>query len=170
MDFELGYRKPVYRFLDTNGDGTGTKNATGNYAAAATDFFIAPSTGERLYLARLIVLIEDGAAWFDSGDYGAIAGGLTNGVVPKWVRNGTTHDLTDGVPVTNNVEWAQLCYDVSLQTFGAGNSFLTVRWTFERRGAGLVLASPQDKFSITLNDDLTELVKHRFQVQGYVID
>lgn len=170
MDYEAGHRKPLYRFLDTNGDGSGTKNAIGNYAAAATDFYIAPPVGERYYLARLIVLIEDGAAGFDSGDYGAITSGLTNGVVVKWVRSTTTHDLTDGVPVTNNVEWACLCYDVALQTFGAGNSFLTVRWTFERRGAGILLTNPQDQFVVTLNDDLSTLVQHRFQVQGYIID
>jgi len=169
MDYEAGHRAPIYRYLDTNGDGTGTKDAIGNYSAAAADFFIAPPAGQRYYLARLLVVIEDGAAGFDTGDYGAITSGLTNGIVAKWVRSGTTHDLTDGVPVKTNVGWAAQCYDVALQTFGAGNSFLTVRWTFERRGVGILLTNPEDKFVLTLNDDLSTLVQHRFQVQGYII-
>jgi len=32
--------KPLYRFLDTNGDGSGTKIATGNYASAVRSTYI----------------------------------------------------------------------------------------------------------------------------------
>jgi len=156
---------PLYRYLDTVGDGSGTKNANGNYSGGATKFLIAPPATDRYFvLHRVLITIED-AQGFDAGDYGAIAGGLTNGVLVNWIKDGTTHDLTNGIPIKTNAGWGIQCYDISFQDFGAGNNFLLVRWTFARRGQPLGLALG-DSLEFVLEDDLTGLVAHYFQVQG----
>jgi len=79
----------VDRFLDTNGDGTGTKSATGNYAESPVSFFIQPPAGEVFRLNRMLVHIEDSGT-FDSGSYGnGIT--LTNGITVSKVISGHTN-------------------------------------------------------------------------------
>ena len=36
---------PVFQFLDTNGNGTGTVDATGDYSAGEEIFYISPPAG-----------------------------------------------------------------------------------------------------------------------------
>ena len=49
--------KAISRFLDTAGDGSGTKNANGNYASAADDFYF--TAKRKCEIHRLIIEIED---------------------------------------------------------------------------------------------------------------
>ena len=62
--------KNISRFLDTNGNGTGTKNANGNYSGAAEIFYIQPPAGSRYQINRLIVEVED-AAGMIATEYGS---------------------------------------------------------------------------------------------------
>jgi hypothetical protein len=56
---------------------------------------------------------------------------------------------------------------MSEHTFGSGNNFAVVRWTFERAGQPLRLyGDNSDVLVMTVNDDLTGLVKHDFHIQG----
>jgi len=58
-----GYSDPkpkggIYRYMDTNGDGTGTKSAVGNYVTP-TRFFIQPPDGEVYHLKRAMISVRD---------------------------------------------------------------------------------------------------------------
>ncbi len=102
-------------------------------------------------------------------EYGNLGAALTNGITVRLQDSGgTVLDLTDGLPVKTNAGWGQLCYDVDLKSWGAGNELLLVRWTFERAGQPLRLEGEDSgRLEVVLNDDFTGLLAHTFQVQGY---
>ena len=154
------------RYLDTNGDGTGTKNANGNYAGAVEEFYIEAQAGESLTLTSMLVAIEDTGGGTVQ-EYGNIGSALTNGIaVTVENEHGTVlMDLTDAVPVTTNAHWAQLCYDVNWLDKGSGNDMIAVRWTFAKSGQPIKLEEGQ-RLIVSVNDNLTGLVSHYFLVQG----
>jgi len=160
--------KAIYRFLDTDGDGTGTKNANGDYSSAADEFFFQPD--QECDIHRLIFHMTD-TTGIQQEEYGNIGGALTNGynIVVRDDSDATILSLTDNIPIKTNGDIGRYCYDVELKSWGAGNEAIQGRWTFTKAGAPLRL--PQNyKFSITLNDTLTGLLEHYFMIQGYEID
>lgn len=155
------------RFLDTNGDGTGTKIANGDYSSEQEIFYCQPGAGEILRVARMLVYIED-LGNIAIEDYGAI-NALSNGVVVR-VQNdsGTILDLTDGLPVKSNGNWARFCYDFTITAFGAVNNAITARWTFTKAGQFIRLVGDNnERLEVVLNDDLDGLIDHTFIIQGY---
>ena len=161
-------KKLIARYLDTNGDGTGTKTAIGEYQAGAEIFYIQPPTGQVYRLSRILPFVED-AGTFDSGSYGnGIT--LTNGITVR-VQNdsGTIVDLTDGLPVKLNTHWARLCYDLTISKFGTGNEYLHARWTFAKSGQMIRLVGDNnERLEVVLHDDFSDLVSQYFMVQGYI--
>ncbi len=163
----MGVKREVYRLLDTNGDGTGTKNAVGDYSSVSTDFFIQDAT-KVFYINRLLVQIEDTGAFATDG-YGAIAGGtVTNGIsVNVYDPDGNVlNDLTDGVMIKSNNDWARVCYDLKLENWASGNGAIHARWTFANAGHPIRLGQG-DRLGVTLNDNFTGLVTQYFKVQGW---
>jgi len=166
-------RQYLSRLLDSNGDGTGTKNIILDYRDPAdgigeTDYFIQPPAGEIFLITRLLVHIRDGGS-FDAEKYGNGVT-LTTGIVITLKRGAAVEvDLTDGVPIKSNAQWAQLCYDVAISTYGAGDEYLHARWSFFKGGVpGLYLhGDDEDKFVVTVNDKLDTLDEHSFTVQGH---
>ena len=154
--------------LDSIGDGTGVINANSDYSSGgsgSTEFFIAPPTGSAYRIHRLIVFVEDVGS-FDSGFYGNSVV-LGNGMTVTIESGSTTLvDLTNGHPITTNSSWAHFCHDLTVFTFGTGNEFMSVRWTFAKSGTPVRLENPE-RLVVTLNDDLTGLVAHHFLVQGF---
>jgi hypothetical protein len=153
------------RYLDTNGDGTGIKLATGNYSSAA----------EQFYLQRLIVYIEDAlSGQLDPDEYGAVAT-LTNGILVQ-VRDSSETvitDYTDGIPIKSNGQWQRVCFEVTSLS-GASNASLAARWQFnefvpkgyEYEGETPLVLTGGEKLVVTVNDDLTGLISHTFMAQG----
>jgi len=165
----MSHSNNIYRYLDTNGDGTGTKSAIGNYSSSATSFMIKPPDNYIYYLQRMIVMIEDGGA-VDSGAYGNNIT-LTNGIhIHKSNDDGVILDFTDEFPIKTNADWGKLCYDVHNVNFGLGNEFVNVRWTFAKSGAPLKIDGNRgEKFEVILNDNFSGLVSHTFNVQGTIL-
>lgn len=158
----------LYRYLDTNGDGTGTKNAIGNYATA-TEFKIVPPSNQIYVLERLIVHVLDGGA-FDAEKYGNGVT-LTNGI-GIWKRNGSGDltDYCDSVPVVSNADWGRMCYDVTYLDIGTGDKAMNVRWTFSKAGQPVRLDGPNGEyFTAELEDNFSGLTAHYFMIQGYAI-
>lgn len=154
----------IFRFLDTNGNGTGTKNAIGDYSTP-TDFYIAAGASENLEIERMIVHIRD-AAPLSAEKYGGLAE-LTNGIEVKVKESDDTVllDMTDNTPIKSNAAWGRLCYDEDDSGYGSGDDFIKVRWTFAKSGSPVYLKYT-DKLVVTISDDLTGLVAHTFMVQG----
>ncbi len=155
------------RFLDTVGDGSGTKNAIGDYSSGTTDFKIAPAAGEVMRLTRLLLTIGDGSL---TNYYGGLLAALTNGiVVQKRNAGGVLIDLTDNVPIKINAGWGILCYDVAEhQHGGAGDEYLHGRWTFTKAGAPIRLVGDDGEFfTVRMADSMVGLALHEFVVQGF---
>jgi len=154
--------RPVFKHL-SNG---ATTDAIGNYASTASTFKVTPTLGRDLYVHRLIVYIEDVGAP-DAAKYGndiTLTNGMTVGLFDA--ADTLLVDFCDSQPVKTNADWAGFCHDVTLHNFGIGNDPLTVRWTFARSGQP-VFVRGTNYFGVKLNDDFSDLVEHKFQVQGF---
>lgn len=161
---EKGAEFSLYRYLDTNGDGTGTKNANGDYSGGEEIFYIAPPAGQTYELERMLIYVQD-TGTFDAAKYGNGAT-LTTGIVVRVANDaGTLLDLTDGEPVKTNTHWGRQCYDVEVKAWGTGDEVMVVRWTFAKSGRPIRLHAGE-RLEVVLNDALDVLVGHYFQVQG----
>lgn len=164
------YSSPRYlsELLDTNGNGTGTINAIGNYSDAglgATTFYIQPPVGQLYYLDRILVHVED-VGTFVPSLYGKDIV-LTNGLTIDCVINGEIIDLTANHRIKTNSEWAMFCFDLTLDAKGgAGTNFMHVRWSFNKSKSIILNGNTNDVFRLTLNDNFNGLVTQHFVVQG----
>lgn len=157
----------IYRFLDTNGDGSGTKNANGDYSLTPDEFYF--EAARDCNIARMIIHIED-TSGMQVQDYGNITSGITNGYAVK-VQDESQNDVrdfTDGAVIKTNGDIGRMCYDVEVKTWGSGNEELQARFTFAKAGYPLYLPAGY-RLSITFNDDLSGLVEHYFMIQGYEV-
>jgi hypothetical protein len=153
--------------MDTVGDGSGTKVATGDYSLSAQDFRLTCQNDEHILLcSRMIVLIQYAGNMASSGYIGATP--LANGITVQ-VRDETdtvVEDFTDGDPVISLAEWAGLCHDMNDYRWGSGTDDLaSVRWTFRRMGKPVVLHHGWS-IAVNLNDNFSGLVNHKFKIQG----
>ena len=158
----------LYRYLDTNGDGTGTKQAIGTYALAEEEFFIECPPGTTYVLTRMMIHYSDsGTLVVDT--YGADIT-LTNGIrIEVQDADGNVIlDLCDGELVTSNEGWLAMCYDFSVEAALGASKIFGARWTFEKSGTPIVLR-PGQKFVLTFEDDFDDLLNHTFMVQGYKV-
>jgi len=156
--------RPFFRNLDTNGDGTGSVAA--NVDGSSTPVVFKYTATKRVCLHRLIVGIEDNANLSADG-YGGLSQ-LTNGITGGlYSASGVDYGLWGaGLAVRSLAEWAFLCYDMTAHTFGSGNNFASVRWTFSNSGSPVYM-EPGDEFRIYVNDNLSGLVAHYFHMQGF---
>lgn len=123
------------------------------------------SPTENCEIHRMIVYIEDNGA-VTASSYGSVST-LSNGIDVEHTDGNTVVDMLDGVPIVSNASWAALCYDAQEVSFsGGGNSAVGVRWTFARSGSPIKMESG-DTLRVRINDNLTGLVAHRFQIQGF---
>lgn len=164
-------RNILTRFLDTDGDGGGTKNANSNYSGAAEIFYIQPGAGEIYEINRLIVTITD-TNGMQYEEYGNLGAALTNGITVR-VQNdsGTLFDLTDGVPVKTNALWGAHCFDVEIKDAGTGIDYCEARWSFIKSGVPIYLdGDDNQRLEVVLNDDLSGLLSHYYKVDGYEVE
>lgn len=161
---------PFFQFASDLGNGAGNINANGDYSVTPERFIIRPpSSTDVLRINRAIAYIEDSGNFRVEG-YGAQNNPLTNGINFTVERDGVPlAPLTAGRPVRSNGEWARYCYDATLLSFGAGNNAVAVRWTFTKGGGPIRLSgSENDEIVITFTDDLSFLVDHTYQFQGWL--
>lgn len=162
---------PLFRYLDTNGDGTGTKQAIQNYSAAGLGpktFYIKPPTGLIYVINRMVVYWQDAISW-RSDHYGKLGAALTKGI-RVYIRSDKADpiELTDGLPIKTNGNWKRLCHDAPESGYGAGDDDTSARWTFRHSGRPLVLRGDRgDRMDIDINDNLSGLSDQTFMVQGY---
>lgn len=160
---------PMFKFLDTVGDGSGSTSANVNGAITPVVFKMQPAAGEIHQLHRLIIHYRDTGV-FDAEKYGnGIV--VTNGVLVQILKKADDSvilDLTGGLPITVNAHWARLSYDVRIDAYGIGDEYLTARWTFSRSG-GPISVSDDEYFAVTLRDDFTGLIDQTFMLQGRII-
>ncbi len=174
--FNILNTAPVSKFLskDSGEDQqNGNININEDYSDSGigvTDFRITAPTGYWVALYRMLVTVRD-FGMFDSGSYGnGIT--LTNGIhFVNGVGDGSRPDfiVSEGVPIKVNPDWGAYCYDTRLSSYGTGNEQLAARWTFAKAGRPAILDGDIGEFTaIRVNDDLSGLVGHYFNIQGLI--
>jgi len=161
-------RVPCVHYLDTNGDGTGTTNAVGNYSGAVTPFYLTPATGQVIVLEKLIIQVADKGAFAIDG-YGGLAGGIvTNGVTIQFKRQGAVvTKLTDDSPIINNADMSRLNTDYRLISYASSYNSSSVSFDQTSFGTSLYMVGDlQDSLEVLLHDDFTGLESHRFIAYG----
>ena len=155
------------RYMDTVGDGTGSRNQAVNGATTPVSFYIKPGAGEIIRIARLITSLRDSGS-FDSGGWGNSGGlPLTNGIELFVKQGGVENNLTEE-PIRSHYDLASTSYDVSYNSWGSGDEFLTNRFTFTKSGQPIRLIGDNgDWLRVQINDDLSYLVDQRVDAQGY---
>ena len=166
-------KKLISRALDTVGDGSGTKNAIGDYTTPE-EFLISPDAGELFTINRLIVSVGDSSGML-ADEYGNLGSALSNGIkVEVHDGSGLIYSLTDpDLPIKTNAQWGIISYDVDLKSWGVtpSDDLLLVRWTFARFGQPVLLRSwNSEKLVVTLSDNMTGLLTHYFVAQGFESD
>lgn len=155
-------RQPFSEYLDSNGNGTGTKDMS----TTADIYYLQAAANEIVVIERMIVSYQD-AGGGTVAEYGNLNAALSTGIEVKVVDdNGTIVDLTNGVPIVSNGTWARTCYDAQRLDWGAGEDLFVVRWTFAKAGRPVFL-NPGDRLEFQVNDDLSLLTNHYACVQGY---
>lgn len=160
---------PIFRYLTDDGLVDGVSNANVNGVVTEVPFYAGPANGKVWRIWRMLVTVEDNAT-FTAGTYGGVAT-LTNGCRLDVLAPGPTGasklDLLDGNTISSLVDWATYCYDMTNHSFGSGNNFAVVRWTFANSGQPLKLIGANgDKLVFVVDDDLSTLVGHRLFIQG----
>jgi len=163
-------RGPFEHYLDTNGDGTGTFNAIGDYSATPTEFYYAPPAGITAVISKLIIHIADkGLFGFDG--YGAIAAGqVVNGMTITVERLGVeVLSLTNGVPITDNASMSHLNVDYNKTTFANNEESSSVSLEDHSFGGPLNMHGDLgDRLIVTLNDSFVGLIDHHFILYGTI--
>src|SRR5574337_88910 len=155
---------PTQKFLTTAGDGTGVYNHNVDYSATPTDIKYTTNSVYDIY--SLVIVISDHAN-FNQTDYGAIAGGLTNGVKVFIKPSGLAEiPLLSGVAFKQNFEWLQITEHTQLSSFAGLAQTLMVGFNiFEDYGKPINM-NVGDTFIVRLNDNFTGLVGHTFGLRG----
>ena len=162
---ELSQGLATQKFLTASGDGLGTYNLNGNYAATATDFYYKATSQYDIH--SLLVVISDNAT-FNQIDYGAIVGGVTNGVKLFIRPAGSAADiaLLSGVAVKQNFEWLSLTHETRLTQFSGTPQTLMMNFDIFTDYGKPITLGVGDKFIVRLNDDFTGLISHTFGLRG----
>jgi len=155
----------IFGYLDTNGDKTGTNNAIGNYSEFSEEFFIQPPAGAVWAIERLIISIHGACGRPGYGSELPLANGITMKTTTS--TGDTLLNLTNGVPIKDEMAWGALCFDVSHKNTGEDLTWVFARWTFGKSGLPIVLRD-QERLVVTLSDNMSHLTEHRFQAQGAI--
>lgn len=163
--------KPMYRVLDTNGDGSGTTNANGNYNSAIEIFYIQPAAGEIFRLEQMMMCLrgEKGKLRIDwyYEDH-ALSVGVQFRIQDD---SGTITDLSNGLPIKRLGDYMRLCGEVNLYTSSDQAStygYAGTKWDLSAAGYPIKLdGSNNERLEVVLHDNFSTLDEHYFTVQGY---
>lgn len=162
-------KTPFTLLLSSNGDGTGTTNAKGNYSVGSPGvFYLQPPSNEIWCINSLSILITDDGI-IDAGAYGDGLV-LANGYLLQIKSSATVLlDLAAGSPIKTNPDWGRLGGDAYLLDWGTGNDALSIILHFcELFGLPLRLnGANNERIQFTCQDNTSGLVSQYLQAMGY---
>ena len=155
------FNSHIFKWLRESG---GSRDAAVNGSITPV-LFEYTSLEDTTELTRLIVSIVDSNT-FEATQYGSRIL-LPNGLKVELIdaQGAVILDLLDGEVIHSNAEWQAMCFDWHYNSVGVGDNVAVARWTLEKAGEPLYL-KVGEKFRVTVQDDLTGLTSHYFQLQG----
>lgn len=157
----------VVRNLTDDGTGiTGSKDVTGDYSGVAKDFWIQPP-GDQLWVIREVGGIINGINNAALSDYGAIIGGLTNGLKFFLEVDGQEFDITASSNHKNNADLLANGNRGFILDYG-GNQKLDQFYlpTLLNTDTINLDGSRNMKFILRANDNFTALAAHIFYIHA----
>lgn len=157
----------LFRYMDTNGDGTGSRDANVDGSVTPVLFKFVPPAGTVYRLEQLIIHIRCDRAGFSAETYGNLTA-LTNGMTintRRQVDDSVVNCICGGYPIKTNAGWTAVCFDVRIDDFGVGDRFVTARWLSPNLGYPLFMTD-EYYLSAIVQDDLSSLTAHTFMVHG----
>ena len=155
--------QPFYAYLRNSSE---SEDLTENGSSTPVPYDYTATQKVKIY--RMIGLIQDGGAPFQASGYGA-SSALSNGLTFDLKRtDSTAEDLLGGRNIFTNAGWGAVCYDIQYFSPGTGDNYQLIRWTFTNAGTPITL-DIGDALIMTINDNLTFLTHHRYQLQGITI-
>jgi hypothetical protein len=157
----------IFRFLSTTGATNGAKNANGNYALAPEEFYIIPAAGEVFLLNQFTVYIEDTNDFRGDfyGDTAPLSSGIDMKIQVAFGFGGSIFDFLDKEPIKTVNDWLKHGFKVDYDITGFGNRAMAATYNFTASGKPAVIRDNQ-KFAVTVQDNLTGLVAHYFSIRG----
>ena len=157
--------KHFFQLVSSNGDGTGVVDLN---AAAPADYFITPSSSQKIILKRLNLLEKD-LSFTNALGYGA-GSALTNGIgITVENGSGVIRNYTP-VKIKTTYEWALLAGVDSSSIGGSGADPHMVRWTFNKGGGNIKLDGSKGEFlRISYGDAMNFMDFIRIMVQGHLL-
>lgn len=150
---------PIVMFLDTNGDGTGDTDATGDYSGDSIRFYRAPDKDKKLLIDNIFVHYSSQGLFTQLGYANASA--LNIGIKLSVVIGNVDYDLLSNSPIKTNDDWLHHGYTYTLQSWAQNINSATVTTDFRRpielngKLGDHIYAELNDDFSVTgagLND------------------
>jgi len=155
---------PVQKFLTAAGDGTGAYNANLDFSGAITDWFYTAPYQYDIY--TILLSISDNANW-NSGDYGALPGGLTNGVQLVYrYASGLEQILLSGISFKYNYQWLSITSDTGITSFAGTTQTGYIAFHMNEEYGQPFRLNPGDSFRVRFHDNFTGLVNHTFGLRG----
>ena len=143
----------------------GEQNANVNGSITPVDFYVQPVPGETFAIKHISIEVSDsGNPGID--DYGNIVGPLANGIGFFVELDGVK--FQQGTNYHSNRELMNLG-PVTQQLDFSGSTKVTIfnfdLASYDERGI-VIQGKKNEKFGITINDDLTTLIHHGFNIKG----
>jgi len=160
---------PYQYFLTTTGNGLGAISLASDFSGAPTNVYYKTST--RLDIYNLIITISDNAN-FTQTDFGAIAGGLTNGIKiyaglgPQGGNVEVPLLSTNLRPIKRNYEWYGLTPHVSLTSFAGLSQTLIIDFDIVNEYGKVFPLDPEQSIIAKLNDNFSTLVDFTIGIRG----
>lgn len=157
----------VVRNLTDDGTGvTGEKEVIGDYSITPKDFYIQPP-GDELWVIREVGGVINGINNAALADYGAITGGLTNGLKFFLETNGQEVDITASSNHKTNADLLSNGNRGFILDYG-GNQKLDQFYlpTLLNTDTIVLDGSKNMKFIMRANDDFTALDAHVFYIHA----
>lgn len=164
------YHKPLpfMRFLDSVGNGSGTKDLNGNYSVTPQSFKMIVPAGVTYVVNQFTVHIGDNGT-FSVDQFGSMAA-LANGCLMNMQINGIVYSLLDNTAIKNNGNFFHFsaATDLIVAFSGTGN---LLQSTFTGADFGCVAmlnGDLGDYLEIIIQDNLTGLTNFHAIARGYI--
>jgi hypothetical protein len=155
---------PVYRHLDTVGDGTGSETGIADYSVTPRVLRVDCREGEVLIGHLLIAHIQD-AGNYDPAKYGVLPALTTGIIVGIYDKSGVEiHRLTQE-PVKDHGDWSHYGLSTTAEA-SAGDMLFISRIDLAGVTEDGLKLYPGQSIRATLNDNFTGLSEHGFIFHG----
>lgn len=156
-------RTPLTISMSQNGDNA-TFNAIGDYSGTPVRFYSTALPNRDFLINRITIEVSDNGT-LSRSNYGAISGGLTNGIQFYIIQNGVETIISNPPLIKSNSDYLDSSNVFQIIDFGASDDSIFYGLDFSQFADPVVINGDNgDQFGVILNDNFTTLVAHKFSL------